>query len=241
MNNLIDGSKITSLTAGICVTHLKPLVEAGRLYKAFPPLYKIVKNGKEIFIKDNKEYAKFLLNEIKKDIKIKGIITKSQTVVFSEDDTVDLIVNTKKYFKKLDKLSRHKLMEKNLLEYIIMNIHYLRDGDKDKFEKKMQKKFKQLSLKKISKDNYTLRGIYKREAEVLKINKDFYNDISELEDFLNNMPCKYFEVNGEKYQLAELLELIQSYEPKNKQRYKGKLLLKKLFNCWECFVSKSAA
>lgn len=217
---MIDGNKITSVLAGTLVTHLSLMVKAGRVYKVQPPLYKIVKNGKEIFIRDNREYAEYILNEISKNILIKGVIGKQKTIL-SNEDVVDLIVNTKKYYKKLDKLSKHLLIEKELLEFVIININYLRENNLDKFEKIMRNKFKQFKLKKKSKNDYYIKGIYKREAEFIKINESFYRKIEELEDFINNMPYIYYDVEDKEYQLAELLELFKSYEPKNKQRYKG--------------------
>ena len=129
---MIDGNKITSLLAGTLVTHLPLMVQAGRVYKVKPPLYKIIKNGKEYFIKDTREYAEFVLNAIGEDINVKGITGKQKNQL-SKNDVIDLIVNTKDYYKKLDKLSKRKLVEKELLEYIIMNIHYLREKEIEKF------------------------------------------------------------------------------------------------------------
>ena len=217
----IDGMKISSLLGGLFVTRLRPLVEAGRVYKVFPPLYKIIKNGKEIFIKDNKEYAEYLLNEISKDITIKGISGKTQRTILTEEDIVDLIVGTRKYYRDLCKLAKKKLLEPELLEYLIENIKYLRNKDFDKFEKKMKKRFKQFILKKKDKNKYSIKGIYGNEAEFIKIDDKFMDEISELESFINNMPYMRYDVDDKKYTLAELLSLIKSYEPKNKQRYKG--------------------
>ena len=239
---MIDGNKITSLLAGTTVTHLSLMVKAGRVYKVKPPLYKIIKNGKEYFIKDTREYAEFVLNAIGEDINVKGITGKQKNQL-TKNDVIDLIVNTKDYYKKLDKLSRRKLVEKELLEYIIMNIHYLREKEIEKFEKQMNKVFKQCKVKKKkkNKNNFTLSGIYKREAEFIKLNEDFFMDIAELEEFINLIPYTQYDVDGKQYQLAELLILFKSYEPKNKQRFKGKMLYINLFNCWENSLSKSAA
>ena len=237
---MIDGNKITSSLAGTIVTHLPLMVQAGRVYKVKPPLYKIIKNGKEYFIKDTREYAEFVLNAIGEDINVKGITGKQKNQLF-KNDVIDLIVNTKDYYKKLDKLSKRKLVEKELLEYIIMNIHYLREKEIEKFEKQMNKVFKQCKVKKKSKNNFTLSGIYKREAEFIKLNEDFFMDVAELEEFINLMPYTHYDVDGKIQQLAELLILFKSYEPKNKQRFKGKMLYINLFNCWENLNDISAA
>ena len=66
-------------------------------------------------------------------------------------------------------------------------------------------------------------------------------DVAELEEFINLVPYTHYDVDGKIQQLAELLILFKSYEPKNKQRFKGKMLYINLFNCWENSLSKSAA
>ena len=56
----VDGSHIRTLLLTFFFRYMKPLIEAGHVYLAMPPLYKITANGKSHYVYDDAEKEKYL-------------------------------------------------------------------------------------------------------------------------------------------------------------------------------------
>ncbi|MFI5198673.1 MAG: DNA gyrase subunit B, partial [Thermoanaerobaculia bacterium] len=63
----VDGSHIRTLLLTFFFRQMRTAIERGYLYIAQPPLFRAVEGKREVFLKDEKEYARFLLARIGDD------------------------------------------------------------------------------------------------------------------------------------------------------------------------------
>jgi len=67
----VDGSHIRTLLMTFFYRQMRPLIENGHIYIAQPPLYKISR-GKEIqYLKEEREYERWVVKKISEDFRLR--------------------------------------------------------------------------------------------------------------------------------------------------------------------------
>ena len=66
----VDGSHIRTLLLTLFFRHMRPLIDEGHVYIAQPPLFKIVKDRKEIYIQNEAELDQVLLESGTEDVQL---------------------------------------------------------------------------------------------------------------------------------------------------------------------------
>ena len=96
----VDGSHIRTLLLTFFFRHMRPLVDAGYLYIAQPPLFKIKLNKSEIYLKDQKHLDDFL---IKNGIRNCSLIIGNNETIIDKDlnDFVEKSIILNRYIKSL--------------------------------------------------------------------------------------------------------------------------------------------
>ena len=112
-----DGYQIS---AGICAFHARfarPIVEAGLLYKVYPPLY-LVDDKNHPFVRNKREltdlYIDRIANNFKVDLKIAGPLKKSELK--------DFIYDTEYYFDEISLIAGHYSINRGLMEILAFNL-----------------------------------------------------------------------------------------------------------------------
>ena len=121
----VDGSHIRTLLLTFFFRHMRPLVEAGYLYIAQPPLFKIKLNKSEIYLKDQNHLDDFL---IKNGIKNCSLTIGNNETIIEKDlnNFVEKCIILNKYIRSLTRkiggeeiissLSNLGLLNKNIFE-----------------------------------------------------------------------------------------------------------------------------
>ena len=192
------------------------LIEAGKVYKAIPPLYSVKEGKKKRYFTDNLEYVKyiqktFLSQNDFRDIKKQEIPTNEITKFFLRN--TDYI-----YF--LEKLANTYAVDPYLTEMVLD--HYIENGDKINFDK----------LKKEIKSAYRFMDVYKEngtivvkgtidKSNLIIISDKFLMDCQNVLNIIKSNDYLHFYLNGNKATLYSVMKVYEATTPANRQRYKG--------------------
>ena len=121
----VDGSHIRTLLLTFFFRHMRPLVDAGYLYIAQPPLFKIKLNKSEIYLKDQNHLDDFLIKNGIKNCSL--TIGNSETIIEKDlNNFVENCIILNKYIRSLTRkiggeeiissLSNLGLLNKNIFE-----------------------------------------------------------------------------------------------------------------------------
>ena len=181
----VDGSHIRTLLMTFFYRQMPKLIEAGHLYIAQPPLYRISKGKSSQYIRDERSYEKFIIKKISEDFEVK--VSRKKEPLKGE--------NFRKFFQRLiaKKTYIHILERKNYPFFLIDIL--LASGVKDAEFLRSQKKMEDIQ------SLLTEKGI------ISTLNKDEEHGLFEL--FVD------FQINGMRDSCKVNLDLVSSYEYKS--------------------------
>jgi len=181
----VDGSHIRTLLMTFFYRQMPKLIEAGHLYIAQPPLYRISKGKSSQYIRDERSYEKFIIKKISEDFEVK--VSRKKEPLKGEI--------FRKFFQRLiaKKTYIHILERKNYPFFLIDIL--LASGVKDAEFLRSQKKMEEI------KSLLTEKGI------ISTLNKDEEHGLFEL--FVD------FQINGMRVSCKVNLDLVSSYEYKS--------------------------
>ena len=229
-----DGYQIS---AGICAFHARfarPIVEAGLLYKVYPPLY-LVDDKTHPFVRNKREltdlYIDRIVNNVKVELMTIGLLKKSELKNF--------IYDTEYYFDEITLIAGHYSINRGLIEILAYNfIMYIQLKDRieskritfedalntPKFVTKMMGEIQAKYPEIIIRDG-TVQGVIDGHYQAITITQNFINKVMEFKDiYLQYGLYLKFSDNGGEYRsgtIGDLLAYSIKYQPKIEKRYKG--------------------
>lgn len=194
----VDGSHIRTLLLTLIFRHFPELIEKGYIYIAQPPLYKYKKGKKEIYLKDEKELEKFLINNAIENIKIK--INNEEVESFEIKKILNKYIT---YYKTLNSYDVH--FDTHLLKRIIENTSINSETLKNKeiLEKEVQKLsdyFESIKTETLKEYKFEIEEDRSRSSHFLKI---FLQTSSRI---------KKLKMNNFFFESPEFLDLVNNYE-----------------------------
>lgn len=231
----IDGSGITSAIAAFFMKCLPQVVEAGYLYKALPPLYKIKDGNKEKFVHDKEEYVDLYLDKVVKNYEI-AILAHGKEFI-NKKDFKEFLFDTESYLRDLSSVSNHYRISKFLIERVASFLVWKYptiDSTFDIGERLKDQKFVTELMATIQKlypeikfndKDCALFGVAEGHFGSIELNSKFMRKITPLLDTYkkygytllvkeNNEPVKDLSI-------GMFTERYQKYIPKISQRFKG--------------------
>lgn len=211
-----DGAHIDSLLLYFFALYFPTLVEAGRVYKAVPPLYGATVGKERIYFTNNLDFTVYVQNIFMKN----NTLTTETGQKLTKNEITELFVTLDKYVDCLEKISLNFALNPEVLEFFLFNI------DKD---------FK--TLKNLAKKEYrflennapfelvngcpTGSWLVNGQMQILHLNKMIIDQCAPILNMIKNTRYNYYCLNGQRVSLYKLMLEYRRLKPKNITRYKG--------------------
>lgn len=185
------------------------------VYKAIPPLYSIKEGKKDRYFTEQIDIIRY----IQKKFLEKYTISIGANNLSSKDVTIFLMKNND-YIYYIERISNTYALNTYLLETVLNN--YVLNKDKivyDKLKKDVESKYRFMKVEKRNGTVVTTGTIDK--VNTLIISDKFIQDCENIINIIKDNDNLYYNINGEKKSIYEIMKLYESVTPSNISRYKG--------------------
>jgi DNA gyrase/topoisomerase IV subunit B len=191
------------------------LIEAGKVYKAVPPLYSISSGKKTTYFTDQVDITRYIQKYFSQNHEIKRV-GKGESKLNNKELTVLFLTNVD-YVYELERISRTYAMDPQLLEMVLLNYYNNKSI---------------ASLKKQIKSNYRFMDITKKngvsvvegtidKSYKLYITDRLISDCSLILDIIKKNESTSYMMDGKEASLYEIMKEYEKCTPNGMQRYKG--------------------
>jgi DNA gyrase subunit B len=209
----VDGSHIASLLLRFFILYMPQLIQAGKVYKALPPLYSI-KNGQKLtYFTDQIDFVRYVQKSF---IQSNSLSTKSGLNLSGKDITI-LFMTNEDYVFEIERLAHTYAVDPQLLEMALYG--YFEKTPLSKLKKELKSEFRFMDVEKV-KDFIIYQGTIK-ESNLLFMNQRLVTDCKRALDIIQKNRELYYKMNGKTVGLYKIMKAFEQSTPSNIQRYKG--------------------
>lgn len=190
------------------------LIEAGKVYKALPPLYSTTSGKKVTYFTDQLDYVRyvqktFIQNNVLNNVSTKKTLTgKDMTVLFMTNED---------YVYELETTATTFGVDPELLEMALLS--YINGTSFALIKKDLKKKYRFMDVTK-EKNTIVYDGTIK-ESNFLFMNNRLIHSCQKIINIMKKNPQLYYIMNGQMSTLYEVMKVFDKSAPSNIQRYKG--------------------
>ncbi|MGQ9800727.1 MAG: DNA topoisomerase (ATP-hydrolyzing) subunit B [Candidatus Saccharicenans sp.] len=123
----VDGSHIRTLLMTFFYRQMKPLIENGHLYIAQPPLYKISRGREVQYLKEERDYEKWIVKKISEEFKIKVKNQKEPVEGEKLRKFILKVIQKKNYITYLEKKNTPFSLIELLIRENVTDLEFLQD------------------------------------------------------------------------------------------------------------------
>ncbi|QKX01251.1 DNA topoisomerase (ATP-hydrolyzing) subunit B [Wolbachia endosymbiont of Dipetalonema caudispina] len=218
----VDGAHIRTLLLTFFFRYMRGIIEKGYLYIAQPPLYKVTKNAKDTYIKDDKTFEEYIVSSAVKKLTLNGV---NKDLRFVLNRCLNISNISKNYGREIPQNLLESLLilsKKNVLSSANEILRYLKLVY-SKYTWKVEIKGEEIYICKLFQglvDRYAFSLSMLKNKEVLSI-FSFLDDIVDL--FNGNSFLKLQESQIKIESPSTLVKIIMDYGKKGltMQRFKG--------------------
>ena len=210
-----DGYFITSSICAFFMAHMRPLVEAGKVYKAIAPLYELT-DKKYRFVRNKAEYIDVFEKIVRKAINLYDVNTGVQ---LTDDEFKEMLMYNRPYLEDLNRVAKQLPLEPILLEFLLT---YRNDKN---FNKLLKKHYPEI---KIEED--VLSGVVDGKIYIIIMDDIFEKRVATLDRYFNNNRPRSYIVKEKtsnglldkgEMSVGSIMSMITKYQPVIKTRFKG--------------------
>lgn len=209
----VDGAHISSLLLRFFVLYMPQLIEAGKVYKALPPLYSFV-NGKKIqYLTDQVDFVRY----VQKSFIQNNTISKNKKQLSGKELTVLFMIN-EDYVYEIERLATTYAVEPKLLEIALFS--YYNNTAIGALKKILKSEFRFMDVAKTKQGEMLFNGTIK-ESNFLFMNDRLAKDCKRVLSIIEKNDSIFYELNKKESSLYEVMKAFDNSTPNNIKRYKG--------------------
>jgi DNA gyrase subunit B len=222
----VDGSHIRTLILTFFFRHMREIIDKGYLYIAQPPLYKVTKNAKDTYIKDDESFNDYIVNSAVKRLSLSGAAAGFNDLRFILNQCLAISNISKNYDREIPQNLLESLLilsKKNALSADEVLKHLMLTYGEYTWEVEVKEEEKEVHISKLFQglaDKYIFALSMLESKEIQNILK-FFDGIIEL--FNGDSFLKSQETEIKITSPSALSKLIMDYGKKGLtlQRFKG--------------------